>query len=186
MKCEVCATETRWPSLAFTEIGYPRHIIPLRLQIRPKFVCDNCCTGDFHYLVTAPAMIRDGYRDWFNHLSMKNWFSVHCVEALQKHARILRAMPQRKPVPVTVMAENARYIPNVLRARVMERDNFSCRRCGAGPEEARLEIDHIQAYTKGGGTDMGNLQTLCHECNQGKRAREPHPHDTEARDTYVD
>lgn len=58
-----------------------------------------------------------------------------------------------------------------LRFLVMRRDNFKCRHCGASPATAanvELQIDHIQAWSKGGPTLVENLQTLCTNCNLGK------------------
>lgn len=57
-----------------------------------------------------------------------------------------------------------------LRYDVMERDEFRCRLCGrSAAQGAVLEVDHIMPISKGGKTTMSNLQTLCKECNRGKR-----------------
>lgn len=58
-----------------------------------------------------------------------------------------------------------------LRFRVMQRDSFKCRLCGASPAKdpsIELHIDHIKPWSKGGETTMDNLQTLCSKCNLGK------------------
>ena len=58
------------------------------------------------------------------------------------------------------------------RFRVMLRDHFRCRLCGRSPAATpglELHIDHILAWSKGGETVDENLQTLCSDCNQGKR-----------------
>lgn len=60
------------------------------------------------------------------------------------------------------------------RARVLERDGFRCRRCGSGAD-AVLHIDHIVPKSRGGSERDDNLQTLCRDCNMGKRDRPPHP-----------
>jgi HNH endonuclease/Homing endonuclease associated repeat len=57
---------------------------------------------------------------------------------------------------------------------VLKRDNYRCRKCGASPSSdhnVELEIDHIIAVTNGGKNVIGNLQTLCRNCNQGKKNR---------------
>ena len=60
------------------------------------------------------------------------------------------------------MNDNIRY--NVLR-----RDNFTCQKCGATVQDGvKLEVDHIIPVSKGGKTNMNNLQTLCNRCNKGK------------------
>jgi hypothetical protein len=74
-----------------------------------------------------------------------------------------------------------RSISARLRASVFERDNFRCRRCGAGPQDSRLVVDHIMPVALGGSTDENNLQTLCETCNLGKAARYPHAHDMAVR-----
>lgn len=71
----------------------------------------------------------------------------------------------------------ARSISPSLRSRILERDAFRCRRCGAGPQDDRLVIDHILAVALGGGSEPGNLQTLCSTCNAGKSDHPPHLHD---------
>ena len=58
-----------------------------------------------------------------------------------------------------------------LRFKVLKRDNFSCVQCGASPakdQKVVLHIDHIKPWSKGGETEISNLQTLCQNCNLGK------------------
>ena len=53
----------------------------------------------------------------------------------------------------------------------MERDHFRCCKCGRYPTDDNkiiLEVDHIVPISKGGTNEIGNLQTLCNECNLGK------------------
>lgn len=57
-----------------------------------------------------------------------------------------------------------------LRWRVLTRDSFRCRGCGASPAIGGppLHVDHIVAWSLGGDTVIENLQTLCASCNLGK------------------
>jgi len=58
-----------------------------------------------------------------------------------------------------------------LRLNVLSRDNFRCVYCGKSPATdigIRLHIDHITPFSKGGKSELNNLQTLCEECNLGK------------------
>jgi len=58
-----------------------------------------------------------------------------------------------------------------LRFAVLQRDNFTCCSCGRSPAATlglRLQVDHIKPWSKGGETELENLQTLCEDCNQGK------------------
>lgn len=58
-----------------------------------------------------------------------------------------------------------RTVPQNLKWEVFERDNFTCKHCGA---RRHLEPDHIIPMCKGGETNLENLQTLCRKCN-GKK-----------------
>ena len=56
-----------------------------------------------------------------------------------------------------------------LRALVLMRDGASCQMCGDTPQSgAKLHVDHIIPWSKGGETTLQNLQSLCEKCNIGK------------------
>ena len=58
-----------------------------------------------------------------------------------------------------------------LRVRVLKRDGFRCVYCGHGVDDgAKLQVDHIHLYSRGGLTVEENLQVLCSLCNIGKGA----------------
>ena len=57
-----------------------------------------------------------------------------------------------------------------LRARVLERDDWRCRKCGR--PAWRLEVDHVRPLMDGGGNELGNLQTLCAHCHREKSRAE--------------
>ncbi len=68
-------------------------------------------------------------------------------------------------------AERAKMTPG-LRYKIMQRDSFRCRLCGASAADgAKLHVDHIFPVSKGGKTEPDNLRTLCERCNLGKSAR---------------
>lgn len=72
---------------------------------------------------------------------------------------------------ITYKPENVRNVPLGLRLKVLNRDNFRCIFCGKSPATdlgTKLHIDHITPFSKGGGSIIENLQTLCQECNLGK------------------
>jgi hypothetical protein len=54
------------------------------------------------------------------------------------------------------------------RAQILMRDGARCRLCGATASEARLDIDHVIPWSRGGETVIENLQVLCEQCNIGK------------------
>ncbi len=69
----------------------------------------------------------------------------------------------------------SRNINLKLRFTVLQLDNFRCRSCGASPAknpEIELHIDHVVPWSKGGETEINNLQTLCSKCNLGKSNHE--------------
>ncbi|TXJ60521.1 HNH endonuclease [Brachyspira aalborgi] len=66
---------------------------------------------------------------------------------------------------------NPRSINYRIRFKVMQRDDFKCKICGASPAMqvgVLLHVDHIVPVAKGGQATMDNLQTLCQKCNLGK------------------
>jgi len=58
-------------------------------------------------------------------------------------------------------------IPAALRLQVIDRDNGRCRACGIGDVDS-LECDHIVPESQGGKDTLGNMQILCHTCNNRK------------------
>ncbi len=63
-----------------------------------------------------------------------------------------------------VRVERAK-VSNKMRFAVFARDHERCVKCGS---RRNLEVDHIYPISKGGKTEMRNLQTLCHRCNVKK------------------
>ena len=58
-----------------------------------------------------------------------------------------------------------------LKWRVLQRDRYTCRCCGASPAlklGVQLHVDHVIPWSKGGETVLDNLQSLCESCNLGK------------------
>lgn len=69
-------------------------------------------------------------------------------------------------------AKERNKMTNSLRYDVLRRDGFKCRSCGANGGESQLEIDHITPVSRGGLTELDNLQALCFGCNRGKRDKQ--------------
>jgi len=57
------------------------------------------------------------------------------------------------------------------RFRILERDGFRCKYCGADSSTTLLEIDHVVPVVNGGTNDDSNLVVACRECNNGKSGR---------------
>lgn len=71
----------------------------------------------------------------------------------------------------TAIRDTSRDVGLRLRFKVMQRDHFACRMCGASPAKdpsVVLHVDHIVPWSLGGKTTIDNLQTLCSKCNLGK------------------
>ncbi len=68
--------------------------------------------------------------------------------------------------------EHDRVIPDLMRVRVLERDQFRCRQCGwdrqklnADDPRKTLELHHKKHHAKGGENTEANLITLCNVCH---------------------
>jgi 5-methylcytosine-specific restriction endonuclease McrA len=95
------------------------------------------------------------------------------TDALTQFVPYANAQDIRPPSPIEIpKGHKTGRDPSLrLRFRVMKRDNFSCRACGASPASEAgltLHVDHVVAWSRGGETIDDNLQTLCEPCNLGK------------------
>ena len=73
-------------------------------------------------------------------------------------------------------------ISQTQRARILERNGYTCQSCGATVGElddegraVRLHIDHRVPSSHGGIVEDSNLRVLCAACNQGAKNVTPHP-----------
>ena len=76
-----------------------------------------------------------------------------------------------KDTPKNGQRRTNRTINFRLRYKILHRDNFSCKKCGASPAKdpkVVLHVDHIKPWAKGGETEEDNLEILCSICNIGK------------------
>lgn len=96
---------------------------------------------------------------------------VAILEAMEgrfiKNGRVIED-PRR---PIFVQAPDGRLpIPEWMRARarVFERDEYTCQYCGA--QGVPLECDHVFPISKGGSNEDANLVAACVPCNRSKGA----------------
>ena len=62
-----------------------------------------------------------------------------------------------------------RFIPYYLKKKVLLKYKHKCRLCGSTD---KLEFDHIKPVSKGGISELSNLQILCKNCNLKKSNKE--------------
>lgn len=91
-----------------------------------------------------------------------------CREWEKKHLEEINSPEYLRGSILENKANAKKPIPNTLRWAVWERDNFTCKHCGA---RQNLSVDHIIPESKGGELTMENTQTLCKSCNSRKGAR---------------
>jgi hypothetical protein len=139
--------------------------------------------GGYEYSYELSRIERPEDLLWLiDHLAEKEW--EHAT--FWRVARLIRKIAHRKgwkpyeriphrnecpPAFMDAQAEREKLTP-AMRYSVIKRDGSRCRCCGASVSTgAILHVDHIIPVSKGGLTKLGNLQTLCAVCNQGKAAR---------------
>jgi 5-methylcytosine-specific restriction endonuclease McrA len=68
----------------------------------------------------------------------------------------------------------SREVVPLLRQLVLERDGYTCQKCGATTETAQLHVHHEKSYTlnKVMANDPDNCITLCKDCHKQVHSRE--------------
>jgi hypothetical protein len=79
-------------------------------------------------------------------------------------SKVIELFPGRKP-------ERQPLRPG-QRFRILARDNFTCRYCGACGHGVQLRVDHIIPVATWPNNADENLATACFECNAGKSDNE--------------
>lgn len=69
------------------------------------------------------------------------------------------------------IAAERRKMTSRMRVDVLRRDGYRCQMCGRKAADIEMHVDHIVPVSRGGTTEMTNLQTLCIDCNLGKSNR---------------
>ena len=84
-----------------------------------------------------------------------------CLENLYKYHNFI-SDSDKKDHGIEVIRKK---ISEKIRNRIFKRDDYKCKICGS---KDNLIIDHIIPFSKGGITEIDNLQTLCKNCNSKK------------------
>ena len=65
-----------------------------------------------------------------------------------------------------------KLVTKSVRDQLLENSGLTCRYCGyKGRGDGDLQIDHIYPVSRGGKTEMSNLQVLCANCNMSKGSK---------------
>ncbi|MCY4059327.1 MAG: HNH endonuclease signature motif containing protein [Gammaproteobacteria bacterium] len=73
---------------------------------------------------------------------------------------------------MTNRCQGMNWIRREKRLAIYLRDGLACVYCGDTVEdEARLTLDHVKPYCKGGCNHETNLVTACHRCNSRRQDR---------------
>jgi len=113
----------------------------------------------FTLWIRNPANRRKAYRAWRGSKAER-----------RRAARRISSRPMKRRA-----ASGSPIVTLTMRFRVLRRDRYRCRACGRSPAtdpKTVLHVDHIRPVSKGGGLGgraLRNLQTLCKDCNLGKR-----------------
>jgi hypothetical protein len=157
-----------------TDIDLYNNILELwtKLGRQPKFGEIVAPNSLFHGATYARK-----FGSWQNALeSFVSYINNVEVDTGEKEAE-LNLLPintnqkENKSIKEIKIRRTSRNINLRLRFMILQRDNFTCKKCGQSPAKNQniiLHVDHILAWSKGGETIIENLETLCLECNLGK------------------
>lgn len=85
-------------------------------------------------------------------------------ESQQRVTRMKKNPPKR--------TQGMNWIAKSTRLAIYLRDGMACAYCGDTIESgAKLTLDHIKCYSKGGSNDPSNLVTCCGRCNSSRADR---------------
>lgn len=77
-----------------------------------------------------------------------------------------------RPISRKVKDQGMNWIRQEKRLAIYLRDGLACAYCGTHVEGgARLTLDHVVPYCKGGSNQAGNLVTACLSCNSSRGDR---------------
>jgi 5-methylcytosine-specific restriction endonuclease McrA len=93
----------------------------------------------------------------------------YSYDALKRHYDYVKEIMERRATRENIIRIERSKVTAGLRTEVLKRDNYRCKKCGATANDGvMLHVDHIIPVSKGGKTELTNLQTLCDSCNLGK------------------
>lgn len=93
----------------------------------------------------------------------------YSYDALKRHYDYVKKIVDKSAMRENLIRIERSKVTLSLRTAVLKRDKYTCQHCGATKNDGvLLHVDHIVPVSKGGKTELTNLQTLCDWCNLGK------------------
>jgi len=84
----------------------------------------------------------------------------------------LKKLSKLKELTKKNIKTEPRAVPTQLKLEVLRRDGgYICKKCDRSKYEypkLKFEFDHDKPYSKGGKTNLANIQILCYDCNRLK------------------
>jgi hypothetical protein len=112
------------------------------------------------------------FRSWSNALkAFVVWVNSDAPDLSQDDAEEGKGTTDSAAQMAPAKCRTRREISDRQRFRILVRDGFRCKSCGASPlvrPGIELHVDHILPWSKGGETTDDNLETKCDKCNLGK------------------
>lgn len=130
-------------------------VTSVKLNI-PRFFKINC-----YVTYSSPH----GRKNSFKLFTFSEYDIESAIRTQQRYDAYKRTEEYRRKTERARVSQSVRY-------DILKRDNFRCRLCGRSAKDGiELEVDHIIPISKGGTSDLKNLQTLCRDCNRGKGSK---------------
>ena len=96
---------------------------------------------------------------------------LHDDKEVQKKSGIYEYLLSRDDNPFAAKLLSLRTFDEDDKMAVYERQGHKCALCGREFEYSEMAGDHIKPWSKGGKTEIDNLQLLCRDCNSKKSDR---------------
>jgi hypothetical protein len=150
-RAQRCKLDSKEMVNAFKQCWREQQSVPSRHQLK-----DYLSRHNFPFRLNA-------YKDFFGGLGRLAQL-VEKVEDGQLPESVLHQRIKREKKRSSIRLKD--------RTAVLKRDGYRCVKCGASPKKdssVTLHVDHIVPDSKGGTSELDNLQTLCFDCNEGKK-----------------
>lgn len=112
------------------------------------------------------------FGSWSNALSrFVVWVNLDAPDQPQQIIEEMQSSADSTVQLISAKRRTRQEISDRQRFRILVRDGFRCKSCGASPliqPGVELHVDHILPWSKGGETTDDNLESKCKKCNLGK------------------